>query len=199
MDVIVLTFLVVNGYAAAMVGRLRNLPLTFVGGLLLGLIGSYTVAYFNLPDWLVGLPASLPTIFLFIMLLALPEARLRAGRLVGSVMPRVPGLRRSFGGAVGLVAAAGVLSMLLAPSDLIRAGQGLALACRRFERELRLLACQLGRRRCCISVWFPRIRAGRLGSQLLRARAKCFRVGCKIPRLAPFNPVPNSDPGLLGA
>lgn len=128
MDVIVLTFLVVNGYAAAMVGRLRNLPLTFVGGLLLGLIGSYTVAYFNLPDWLVGLPASLPTIFLFIMLLALPEARLRAGRLVGSVMPRVPGLRRSFGGAVGLVAAAGVLSMLLAPSDLIRAGQGLALA-----------------------------------------------------------------------
>src|SRR5439155_25083543 len=63
-----------------------------------------------------------------VVLRARPGAGLRAGRLVGSLMPRVPGLRRSFVGAVGLVAAAGVLSMLLAPSDLIRAGQGLALA-----------------------------------------------------------------------
>ena len=127
MDAIVLTFLVVNGYAAAMLGRLRNLPLTFVGGLVLGLVGSYVVAYFTLPNWLVGLPSSIPTIFLFILLLALPEARLRAGRLVGAVMPRVPNLRRSLVGGLGLIGAAGVLSMLLTQSNLIRAGQGLAL------------------------------------------------------------------------
>src|SRR2546428_20929 len=35
LDIILLTLLVINGYAAAMVGRLRSLPLTFVGGLML--------------------------------------------------------------------------------------------------------------------------------------------------------------------
>ena len=33
---------------------------------------------------------ALPTLFLFVVLLAMPEARLRAGRLVGAVTPRVP-------------------------------------------------------------------------------------------------------------
>ena len=127
MDVIVLTLLVVNGYAAAMVGRLRSLPLTFLGALILGLVESYTIAYVNPSGWLIGLRPSLPTIFLFAALLALPEARLRAGRLVGAVMPRVPGFRRSLSGSFILVAFAGVLSYALSSADLIRAGQGLAL------------------------------------------------------------------------
>ena len=128
LDVVVLTLLVVNGYAAAMVGRLRSLPLTFAGAVILGLIESYTIGYVNLTGWLIGLRPALPTVFLFIVLLALPESRLRAGRLVGSLMPRVPGFRRSVLGAVGLVAAAGVMSFILSPANLIRAGEGLALA-----------------------------------------------------------------------
>jgi branched-chain amino acid transport system permease protein len=128
MDVIVLTLLVVNGYAAAMVGRLRSLPLTYVGGLALGLIETYTISYFNPSGFWIGIRPAMPTIFLFVMLLALPEARLRAGRLVGASMPRVPGMRRSLVGGVGLVAGAGVLSFLLSNANLIRAGQGLGLA-----------------------------------------------------------------------
>ena len=128
LDVVVLTLLVVNGYAAAMFGRLRSLPMTFAGALILGLIEAYTIKYIDLRGWLIGLRPSLPTLFLFILLLALPEARLRAGRLIGSSMPRVPGFRRSLLGGLGLVAGAGVLSFLLAPANLIRAGQGLALA-----------------------------------------------------------------------
>jgi branched-chain amino acid transport system permease protein len=127
MDVIVLTLLVVNSYAAAMVGRLRSLPLTFAGALALGLIESYTIGYVRLEGWLVGLRPSLPTIFLFLVLLALPEARLRAGRLVGAVTPRVPSLRRSLVGAAVLVAVAALLARAVAPADLIRLGEGLAL------------------------------------------------------------------------
>ncbi|MEJ7585484.1 MAG: branched-chain amino acid ABC transporter permease, partial [Acidimicrobiales bacterium] len=41
LDVVVLTLLVINAYAAAMVGRLRSLPLTFLGALILGLVESY--------------------------------------------------------------------------------------------------------------------------------------------------------------
>src|SRR5205807_143271 len=37
LDALTLTLLVINGYAAAIVGRLRSLPLTFAGGLVLGL------------------------------------------------------------------------------------------------------------------------------------------------------------------
>jgi branched-chain amino acid transport system permease protein len=127
MDVIVLTLLVVNAYAAAFVGRLRSLPLVFAGGLALGLIESYTIAYVNLSGWLIGLRPALPVLFLFMMLLLLPEARLRAGRLVGTVMPHIPSLRRSAVGGMALVAAAGAVSFLLTSADLIRAGQGIAL------------------------------------------------------------------------
>ena len=38
-----LTLLVINGYAAAVVGRLRNLPMTFLGAMALGLITEYCI------------------------------------------------------------------------------------------------------------------------------------------------------------
>ncbi|MEX2555870.1 MAG: ABC transporter permease [Actinomycetota bacterium] len=128
MDVIVLTLLVINSYAAAMVGRLRNLPLTYAGAMALGLIEAYTIGFVDLRGSLIGLRSAIPTIFLFVVLLAMPEARLRAGRLVGAVTPRVPSFRRSLIGGAVLVAAAGVLSSILSQGNLIRAGEGLALA-----------------------------------------------------------------------
>ena len=128
MDVVVLTLLVINGYAAAMVGRLRSLPLTFVGAMVLGLIESYTIGFVNLSGSLIGLRSALPILFLFVVLLAMPEARLRAGRLVGAITPRVPSFRRSLVGAAILVAFCGVLSSVLSEGNLIRAGEGLALA-----------------------------------------------------------------------
>jgi len=128
MEAVFLTLLVVNGYAAAMVGRLRSLPLTYLGGLALGLIETYTISYFNPSGFWIGIRPAMPVLFLFIALLALPEARLRAGRLIGASMPRVPGMRKSLFGGVVMVAGAGVLSFLLSAANLIRAGQGLALA-----------------------------------------------------------------------
>jgi branched-chain amino acid transport system permease protein len=128
LNVTVLTLLVVNAYAAAMAGRLRSLPLTFIGGLGLGLLESYVVGYANLSGALQGLRPALPTIVLFILLLLMPEARLRAGRLVGAVTPRVPGFRESLLGAVAFVAIAGIVSTLLGTGDLVRVGQGLSFA-----------------------------------------------------------------------
>lgn len=127
MNVLVLTLLVVNAYAAAMVGRLRSLPLTFAGALALGLIESYAVGYVNLTGPLAGLRPSLPTVFLFVVLFAMPESRLRAARLVGAITPRAPDPSRSLKGAVALVATATVLATVLGEGDLVRAGQGLAL------------------------------------------------------------------------
>jgi branched-chain amino acid transport system permease protein len=123
-----LTLLVVNAYAAAMVGRLRSLPLTYAGAIALGLIESFVTGYVHLTGWLAGLQLSIPTLFLFIVLLALPEARLRTARLAGAVAPRIPTRRASFTGALALVGVAAVAAQMLSSADLIRVGQGLAFA-----------------------------------------------------------------------
>lgn len=88
-----LTLLVVNAYAAAIFGRLRSLPLTFLGAVVLGLAESYYTAYRDVEVFgkfdlipksvlgfnLDGLRSSLPMIALFVVLVVLPQTRLRAG------------------------------------------------------------------------------------------------------------------------
>ena len=57
LDVHVLTLLVLDAIAAAMFGRLRSIWRTFVGALVLGLAGTYVLAYFPSSwSWAVELP-----------------------------------------------------------------------------------------------------------------------------------------------
>jgi len=108
-DAITLTLLVINCYAAAVVGKLRSLPLTFVGALILGLGESYCAKYLSgISDVggfsLIGLQFALPAIMLFVVMVAQPQARLRAGG-VQRVREswRVPSMNTAAFGAVGLV------------------------------------------------------------------------------------------------
>jgi branched-chain amino acid transport system permease protein len=129
LDQIVLTLLVVNGYAAAMVGRLKSLPRTFAGALALGLLESYSVGYLTgKVDFIDRLRPALPTLFLFAVLILLPQDRLRAGRLVGGRSPRVPGMRDSVIAGGLFVVLALVASTVLSGSNLTNVSQGLALA-----------------------------------------------------------------------
>ena len=79
MSATALTLLVIDAFAAAMFGRLRSVPRTFVGALVLGLAGSYVIGYFPGDEWTwVGnFRVSLPMIALFVVLLFLPQDRLR--------------------------------------------------------------------------------------------------------------------------
>src|SRR3954469_23989523 len=79
LDVLLLTLLVINGYAAAVAGRLRSLPLTFAGGIVLGLLESYVVGYAP-GNFLSYLRPTVPIIFLYVALLIFPHSRLRVGR-----------------------------------------------------------------------------------------------------------------------
>ncbi|MDQ1395324.1 MAG: branched-chain amino acid transport system permease protein livM, partial [Acidimicrobiaceae bacterium] len=129
LDVLGLTFLVVNGFAAAMLGRLRNLPLTFLGALLLGLAENYTTGYVlpHMPNFLANLRTAIPTLMLFVILIALPQVRLRAGRLVGARVPRVPSARASAIAAVAFVAVAWLVAGRLSGGDLNTASQALSV------------------------------------------------------------------------
>ncbi|HZQ56737.1 MAG TPA: ABC transporter permease [Acidimicrobiales bacterium] len=80
-----LTLLIIDAYAAAIIGRLRSLPMTFVGALILGLANDYALGYITrlhtAEQYFQIFIPSIPVIVLFIALLFLPQARLRGARL----------------------------------------------------------------------------------------------------------------------
>lgn len=128
-----LTLLVINAYAAAMVGRLRNLPMTFLGAIILGLGGSYLSLggshMANIPTWYSDIQGSLPVILLFLVLIFLPQERVKGS--VGTErlgrIPR-PSLQKGLiAGAALLVLGAG-LAFAVAGVDLRNFGVGVALA-----------------------------------------------------------------------
>jgi branched-chain amino acid transport system permease protein len=97
LNAIVLTLLVLNAYGAAMVGRLTNLPMTFVGALLLGLCQELTNVSWLWPDSesFSRLKVAIPGVFLIVAILLVPSFRLSAGRIVGRDQPRVPTVTRA--------------------------------------------------------------------------------------------------------
>lgn len=115
-----LTLLVVSGYAAAVVGRLRSIPLTFAGAMGLGVVQQFIAERFNndlSPALQTQMGTSLPILFLLVALVLVPSARLRAGRLATAALPRVPKPRESMVVGAGFIALAVALAFVL-PSDM---------------------------------------------------------------------------------
>ena len=78
LDATQLSLLIVSAYTAAVFGRLRSLPLTFVGAVVVGCLESYLTGY--LPPnnaFLIGLRLAAPALLLFAALLVFPHGRLR--------------------------------------------------------------------------------------------------------------------------
>jgi branched-chain amino acid transport system permease protein len=117
-----LTLLVISAYAAAMLGKLTNLPLTFVGAMGLGIGQSYAVGYLPQAGDIAGLRAVIPTLFLFAILVLLPQAPLRIGQVKGIVSAPVPTFAKSgiWGGALVLFVV--LLAAGMADSNLLLGG-----------------------------------------------------------------------------
>lgn len=111
MQTTTLTELVIYGYAAAVVGRLRSLPLTFVGAMILGIAYSMAIGYVP-QSILTTVTEALPMAMLFIVLVLLPETRLAIGRVARMRAPRIPSLNQTVGGGVAVVVGAIVLTYL---------------------------------------------------------------------------------------
>jgi branched-subunit amino acid ABC-type transport system permease component len=126
-----LTLLVIDAFAAAMFGRLRSVPRTFVGALVLGLLGSYVIGYFPADDWTWtgNFRVSLPMIALFVVLLFLPQDRLRGATVLRSrERYRMPSVRTAVVAAVVLVAGMWLLRGLLAPTAINDLAFGMTMA-----------------------------------------------------------------------
>lgn len=96
LDYYSLTFIVIAAFAAAMLGQLKSLPLTYLGAILLGLGSAYIDSYLAVSPYVqVGLQTSLPTFLLFAVLVFVPQVRLRVGQVKGIVSARIPSGQRS--------------------------------------------------------------------------------------------------------
>ena len=72
-----LSLLIVSAYAAAIFGRLKSLPMTFVGAVVVGCMEAYMAGYLPQNDYLPGLRLAAPAILLLLALLLFPHGRLR--------------------------------------------------------------------------------------------------------------------------
>ena len=127
LQVLDLTFLVVNAFAAALLGRLRSLPLTFAGAMAIGLLNQYVAGYVTLTGALSYLKPVLPTFFLFAVLLILKPARLRAGAATVTRSLPIPSLSRSAVSAAAFLAGAAVLVQFLHNTLLVQSGEAVAV------------------------------------------------------------------------
>jgi branched-subunit amino acid ABC-type transport system permease component len=103
LDAVLLTLLVVQAFGAVAVGRFTSLPLTFAGGLGIGILASIATKYVTNNVSLSGLPSAVPFITLIAMLLLSPRKTLPrdVGRVGGFVTTCT---RRSTPPALGLLA-----------------------------------------------------------------------------------------------
>jgi branched-chain amino acid transport system permease protein len=118
-----LTLLIVSAYAAAVIGRLRSLPMTFAGAVFLGLADSYAIGYLPTGNaYLTTFRFVIPVVVLFVVLLALPNPQLRT-RSSGASREEIPmpPWRTAAFTAGGIVAAGLVLAGLLGDADALRA------------------------------------------------------------------------------
>jgi branched-chain amino acid transport system permease protein len=121
MSATALTLLVIDAFAAAMFGRLRSVPRTFLGALVLGLAGSYVIGYFPAErwTWTGNFRVSLPMIALFIVLLFLPQDRLRGTTILRTRERfRMPSVRSAAVAGLVLVGVMFLLREILAPTAI---------------------------------------------------------------------------------
>ncbi len=122
LDATQLSLLIVSAYTAAVFGRLRSLPLTFAGAVVVGGLESYLTGY--LPpnnDLLIGLRLAAPALLLFAALLVFPHGRLRGRDRRLRPVP-APTMRGTAVFAAAVVAFGVVLASVLSNADLIAYG-----------------------------------------------------------------------------
>ncbi|GAB2868484.1 branched-chain amino acid ABC transporter permease [Nocardioides pacificus] len=123
-----LTLLVIDAFAAAMFGRLRSIPRTFVGAMVLGLSGTYLVAYAPTEPWVNNLRVALPMIILFVVLVLLPQDRLRSAAVRTRERYRAPSVRQAAVWGVVLVVVVLAVRQLIDSSSVGGLLTGLAFA-----------------------------------------------------------------------
>lgn len=122
LDAATLSLLIISAYAAAIFGRLRSLPMTFVGAIVVGCTEGYLSGYLPQNQYLPGLRLASPAILLFLVLLAMPHQRLKSRTRSREFFP-MPTRAGAIGFALAVVAFGVVLATTLSRPDLLLYGK----------------------------------------------------------------------------
>jgi branched-chain amino acid transport system permease protein len=128
LDYYALTLLVINAYAAAMLGKLKNLPLTFVGAMGLGLLSSYATGYIQVDGILSQVKNVVPALFLFGVVVLLPQAQLRIGQVKGIVSAPLPALPKTMGWSAALLLFVALIAGRMSEANLLLVGTAATFA-----------------------------------------------------------------------
>jgi branched-subunit amino acid ABC-type transport system permease component len=129
LDANALTLLVIDAFAAAMFGKLRSIPRTFAGAIVLGLAATYVLAYFpSAWSWTSNFRISLPMIILFLVLVVLPQDRLQGAAVRTRERYRVPTVRTAAFAGLALVGVVLLLRLLMVDSDITTLTVGLTFS-----------------------------------------------------------------------
>ena len=125
-----LTLFIVEAFGAAIIGRLRSLPMTMVGGAILGISVAFRDSFLDFTGrWAaLGRQGVIPGIILFLALLFLPQARIEGRRSATAVAPRVPSLRRAALGFVLFFLLVVLLVAVVSDANLIYVEAGVVVA-----------------------------------------------------------------------
>lgn len=125
LSILNLTLLVVDGYAAAIIGRLRNLPAAVGGAIAIAVGQSMFIGYAPTSNFLTQIQQVIPMIVLFVVLIVLPQDRLRSASFSTAIAPRVASLKSSVSAGAVVVGVAFVVSLFLGSANLKWGAQGL--------------------------------------------------------------------------
>jgi branched-chain amino acid transport system permease protein len=112
-----LTLLIIDAFAAAIIGRLKSLPMTYVGGMIIGLSLSFQANFLTWSGRWSPAGQAVPTIILFLALLFLPQARIEGRRIGRVITPRLPTIKRALLGFAVLMVGVFILVGLLSRPD----------------------------------------------------------------------------------
>jgi branched-subunit amino acid ABC-type transport system permease component len=112
LDANLLTLLVVQAFGACAIGLFSNLPMTYLGGLIVGVLASLASYQFQSGAFR-GLPSAVPFLVLFLVLILVPTRKLPRRRAdSGSLIAEIPPLPKAWSGALAVAA---VLVLMIVP------------------------------------------------------------------------------------
>jgi len=106
-----LTLLIISSFAAAIVGRLRSLPMVYLGAMILALVRQYTLTFLQFGGRWTNIKDAVPIIMLFVVLLLLPRAQLQFARL--NTVKRIERVSTTRDTALGMSALCIVMAIIV--------------------------------------------------------------------------------------
>ncbi len=129
--VLPLTLITISAFAAAIIGRMKSLPMTFIGAMGLGLVTTYATNFLNLAGRWTNFIAAIPALFLLAALLFIPQAATQVGRVRTSLRQgrqRTPTVKEAILGMVVLLVVVTAVSQGMGQVNLNRLALAMATA-----------------------------------------------------------------------